>query len=153
MSHRCQLVACLLTLLTVGVLCGDDVIPEEDCKLLDIPKCQIHVVDRALLATERDGVVSVVRVRVGDAVDKGAPLVELRSEIAEARLQLADERTKSDINERYSMKVREVAEQEYRTALELHAKQALNDQILRQRKLEAERSALSVEQAQFDAKL
>lgn len=130
-----------------------DPVPEEDCRLLEIPKCQIHVIDRALLATERDGVVDLIGVKVGDVVQLGQPVARLRCDIAEALLKVAEERTRSDINERYAQKVLEVARQEYETHLDLHAKKAVNDQVLRQRKLEFERSELSLEQSQFEFKL
>lgn len=130
-----------------------DPVPEEDCRLLDLLKCQIHVIDRALVATERDGVVDRVDVKVGDRVQQGQPLARLRSDIAEALLHLAEERTRSDINERYARKVLEVARQDYETYLDLHSKGSTTEQVLRQKKLEFERSELSVEQAQFEFRI
>lgn len=139
-----------LAAVAMAVRADDATVDDEECRLLDIPKCHIHVVDRALLAAERDGVLEEVSVKVGDVVTEGAALVRLRDAIAQAHFKHAQERAGSDVNVRYATEVMETAEEEFETAEGLRAKQGIADVQYRQRRLEFERSKLSREQAVFD---
>ena len=141
---------CLLVFVAVAAADDRSTADEEECRLLDIPKCHIHVVDRALLAAERDGILQEVSVRVGDIVEDGASLVRLRDEIAQARHKHAVEQAGSDVNVRYAEEVMEAAEEAFREGENLKAGNAINDATFRQRRLEFERSKLSKEQAEFD---
>ena len=149
---RFALVTLTLVLLPTSVPAADPS-PSDDCRLLDIPKCQIHIVDRALLAAERDGIVREVLVRVGDRVEKGAPVVHLKDEIAAAHFDYARTRASSDINVRYAEEILRNAKEEYDTALRLQADRAITEQLFRQRRVEFERGRLSLEQSQFDFRL
>lgn len=148
---RFALVILAVVLAPAGVRAADP--PSDDCRLLDIPKCQIHIVDRALLAAERDGIVREVLVRVGDRVEKGAPVVHLKDEIAAAHYDYARTRASSDINVRYSEELLKNAKEEYDTALRLQGERAITEQLFRQRRVEYERGRLSLEQSQFDFRL
>ncbi|MCA9055277.1 MAG: hypothetical protein KDA75_15660, partial [Planctomycetaceae bacterium] len=102
-----------LAAVAMAVRADDATVDDEECRLLDIPKCHIHVVDRALLAAERDGVLEEVSVKVGDVVTEGAALVRLRDAIAQAHFKHAQERAGSDVNVRYATEVMETAEEEF----------------------------------------
>lgn len=150
----CLPAVCAFVLCLPAVYAADDPpSADEECRLLDIPKCHIHVVDRALLAAERDGILQTINVQVGDVVAKDAPLVKLRDEIATAHFDRAQARAESDVNVRYAQEVMETAKEEFDTAEGLRAQKAINDQQYRQRRLEYDRSVLSEEQAVFDHKL
>lgn len=125
----------------------------DDCRLLNIPKCHIHVIDRAMLAAERDGILQSINVQVGDVVEQGALLVKLRDDIAVANHDRARAKSESDVNVRYAAEVMETAKEEYDTAESLRAQKAIADQLYRQRRLEYDRSVLSKEQADFDHKM
>lgn len=140
---------CLAAAVT-AVYADDAILDDEECRLLDIPKCHIHVVDRALLAAERDGVLQEVSVQVGDVVNDGTPLVRLRDAIAQAHHKHAVEKAGSDVNVRYAEEVMLTAEAEYQQVKSLEAGNAVSDREVRQRRLEFERSKLSKEQAEFE---
>jgi RND family efflux transporter MFP subunit len=142
-----------LAMLAIGVCRADDSSADPDCRLVDIPKCQIHVVERAQLAAERDGILELLPIKVGDYVEKGALLVELRDEIAETSLALFEARAGNDVNVRYSEAVLKAAQLEYETAMDLKRQKALTEQLFRQRELELERGERSLEQSQFEFEL
>ncbi len=118
-----------------------------------IDKCQIKVVDRALLAAERDGVVAEVSVQEGDVVPADHLLLRLRDDAARTRLELARTRAENDINVRYSRKVADTAKANLDAGLDLEKQNAISTFQLRQRKLEYERGVLSIEQSAFELKL
>lgn len=120
---------------------------------LILEKCQIRVVDRALLAAERDGVVAEVAVQDGDIVPPGHLLLRLRDDAARTRLELARTRAENDINVRYSQKVADAAKANLDAGLDLEQQNAISTFQLRQRKLEYERGVLAIEQSAFELKL
>lgn len=143
----------VLAMLAAGIGRADDPASDPDCRLVDILKCQIHVIDRAQLAAERDGIVELLPVKVGDFVEKGALLVELRDDVAETSLDLSKARASNDVNVRYAQAVLKAAQLEYETALDLKRQNALTEQLFRQRELELERGQRSLEQSQFEFEL
>ena len=118
-----------------------------------IEKCQIKVVDRALLAAERDGVVAEVSVQDGDVVPADYLLLRLRDDAARTRLELARTRAANDINVRYSQKLADTAKANLDAGLDLEKQNAISTFQLRQRKLEYERGVLAIEQSAFELKL
>lgn len=130
---------------------ADVALPATGTLLID--KCQIKVVDRALLAAERDGVVAEVAVQDGDVVPADHLLLRLRDDAARTRLELARTRAENDINVRYSRKVADTAKANLDAGLDLEKQNAISTFQLRQRKLEYERGVLSIEQSAFELKL
>jgi len=124
-----------------------------DTGTLTIGQCLIKVVDRALLAAERDGVVAEIAVREGDTVPSEQLLLKLRDDAARTRLELARARAANDVNVRYSRKLVDSAKASYDAGVELDQQHAINSFQLRQRKLEFERGILALEQSAFDLKL
>jgi membrane fusion protein (multidrug efflux system) len=120
---------------------------------LSIEKCQIKVVDRSLLAAERDGIVAETPVREGDIVAADQLLLTLRDDAARTQLELARARAANDVEVRFSRKVADAAGANYEAGLQLEKQSAINAFQLRQRKLEYERGQLSVEQATFQLDL
>lgn len=118
-----------------------------------IQKCQVHVVDRALLAAERDGVVAETLVEDGDTAVAGQCLLRLRDDAARTRLELALARAGNDVSVRYSEKLADAAKANYDAGLDLEQQNAISTFQLRQRKLEYERGVLAIEQAKFELKL
>lgn len=129
---------------------GDDLPSIAVVREVKLPKCQIRIVDRTLLAAEREGVIADIAVRVGDKVEKGMLLAELKHEIASAGADLAEARAASDVNVRFSAEVLKTAKEEYELALDLQSQGAITEQQFRQRRMEFERSRLSLEQAEFE---
>ncbi|MEZ6058230.1 MAG: efflux RND transporter periplasmic adaptor subunit [Planctomycetaceae bacterium] len=150
--RRTSLVMMLLLTLTLASshLPGDDSPSTAVLREIVLPKCQIKVVDRTMVAAERDGVIDDLPVRVGDKVTRGTLLVELRHEIATAVTTLAEARAGNDVNVRFADEVLKTAKEEYETALSLQSQGAITEQNVRQRRMEYERSRLSLEQAQFE---
>lgn len=139
---------------------GDDARPSappaqgtDNLTRIDIPMCHIHVVDRALVAAERDGVLDRMVVRVGDKVEKGAELAHLRDHIAKAHLNLSRVKASSDVNVRYAQAVLDTAKQDYEQALQLRQDRAVTDTEFRRKKFEFERGGLTVEQSEFEFRL
>jgi RND family efflux transporter MFP subunit len=120
---------------------------------LIVEKCQIKVVDRALLAAERDGIVAETPVHEGDVVAAEQLLLKLRDDTARTQLELARARAANDVDVRFSQKVADTARANYEAGLELEKQNAINSFQLRQRKLEYERGLLAIEQATFQLDL
>jgi RND family efflux transporter MFP subunit len=132
---------------------GDDRTTDPDCRLVDIPKCQIHIVDRALIAAERDGILDSIPVKVGQVVEKGAELAHLRDAIARTSLDLARAKASSDVNVRYAREVLLTSKEEYDQSLKLVQSGATTSTEARRKKLDYERGTLSLEQSEFEFKL
>jgi len=124
-----------------------------DTGTLVVEKCQIKVVDRALLAAERDGVVAETPVHEGDVVATEQLLLKLRDDTARTQLELARARAANDVDVRFSQKVADTARANYEAGLDLEKQNAINSFQLRQRKLEYERGLLAIEQATFQLNL
>lgn len=126
---------------------------EIECRLIDVPKCQIHVVDRALITSEREGIIKEITVRVGDDVKAGAPLVHLNDSIAAANFELSKAKASSDVNIRYAKTVLETARAEFEQSENLRKQNALSDTDYRRRKLDYDRGGMSVEQSEFEFRI
>jgi RND family efflux transporter MFP subunit len=152
---RAVVLALLLLLATAASVVAGSSAGEDpaDRGPLTVEKCLIKVVDRALLAAERDGIVDEVPVREGDIVAADQLMLCLRDEAARMRFELARARAANDVNVRYSRKVADAAMAGYDAGLELEQQKAISTIQLRQRRLEYERGQLSVEQSVFDLKL
>jgi len=147
---RALVLALLLLIATAASIAAGE---PADRSPLTVEKCLIKVVDRALLAAERDGIVDEIPVREGDTVTADQLLLCLRDEAAQMRFELARSRAANDVNVRYSRKVADAALAGYDVGLELEKQKAISTLQLRQRRLEYERGQLSVEQSLFDLKL
>ena len=148
-----RLVLCGVVALATLTARGDDQPSIAVLREVTLAKCQIKIVDRTLVAAERDGVISDLTVRVGDRVKKDQLLMELKHEIATASAALAEARAASDVNVRFSAEVLKTAKEEYESSLDLKRQDAISDQQFRQRRMEYERSRLSLEQSEFEQTL
>lgn len=153
-SRRTVLRALVLALLLLIATAASVVAGEPDDRTpLTVEKCLIKVVDRAQLASDRDGIVDEISVHEGDTVAADQLLLCLRDEAARMRYEVARARATNDVNVRYSRKVADAAMAGYDAGLELEQQKAISTIQLRQRRLEFERGQLSVEQSIFDLKL
>lgn len=148
---RPLLLAAVAACASAGETPADGEAPETGTLIVE--KCQIKVVDRALLAAERDGIVAETPVQEGDVVAADQLLLKLRDETARTQLELARARAANDVDVRFSRKVADTAGANYEAGLELEKQNAINAFQLRQRKLEHERGLLSIEQSTFQLNL
>jgi multidrug efflux pump subunit AcrA (membrane-fusion protein) len=115
-----------------------------------VEECQIRVVNRALLAAEREGVVDRNVVRVGETVEEGAELLLLRSEVPRATLELAEFQAGNDANLRLALALRDSLQSDYESVRELDEQNAISSRELRLRKREYDRAVLTVEQREYE---
>lgn len=120
---------------------------------ITVEDCQVRVVNRVLLAAERDGVVDRIVVRTGDTVQEGAELLLLRSEVPRAMLELAEFQAHNDVNLRLARVLRESLKGDYEEVLELEMQNAISSREVRFRKREYDRAVLTVEQREDELRL
>lgn len=135
-----------------GAACAEDD-PARSTSTVSLEKCQVRVVDRTLLAAERNGVIETIAVREGGQVAADQELVRLRDDVARTRLDVVTARASNDVEVRFSRVLSETARANYEAGLDLEKKNALSTFLLRQRKLEYERGVLSIEQAEVNQRL
>ncbi len=141
------------TAVCFAALAGAQETASRPTSTISIEKCQVHVIDRSLLAAERHGVIDIISVREGAVVKADTELVRLRDDIARARLDVVSARAANDIEVRYSRVLSDTAKANYDAGLDLEKKNAISTFQLRQRRLEFERGALSIEQAEVNQRL
>jgi RND family efflux transporter MFP subunit len=105
--------------------------------------------NESLLATDRPGVVGVIKPTEGDYVEKGDLLVELRSEEAQAQLAVARQEAATDVNERFARAQLRVSQAELDKALSANRKypNAVSQVELDRLEFTRDRADLQIEQA------
>lgn len=117
-----------------------------------VPKCRIMLIDEAVLAAERPGVLAFVEPQEGDHVQANQEVVGLKDEVAQATYRTAKKRAENNVHVRYAEKASDLADTEYERAKEANVRVAgtVPDIELQQLRLAAERAALAIEQAQHE---
>jgi RND family efflux transporter MFP subunit len=103
----------------------------------------------SLLATDRPGVIGLVKPTEGDHVEKGDLLVELRAEEAKAQLAVARQEASTDVNERFARAQLDVSQAELDKALSANRKypNAVSQVELDRLEFTRDRADLQIEQA------
>lgn len=125
---------------------------ESDAKPIHLTRCHIKLIDTAVLASDRPGIIAYVEPEEGDPVHAGQQVAGLRDEVAQAELAVAELEAKNDVEIRYAKKATEVAKAEHEVALEANRRvpKAVPEVEVNRLKLAAERSELQIERAEMD---
>ena len=126
---------------------------------LEFSDAQTSLIQNAMIAAPMDGVVASVEVVEGAMVAQDAPLIRLRSDLAERELQAAKAawdaatlESDNDVNLRYAQRtyeVRKVEQEQSELANQTYAG-AVSEMELREVKLKADQASLAIEQARHD---
>lgn len=114
--------------------------------------CAIAIIDSALLAADRPGILDHLELEDGDEVQANQKVAGLKDGIARSALATATEKARNDVQERYADKATQFANKELEIAKDANAKLPGTVPLLEVQKLilAAERGTLQVEQAQAE---
>ena len=114
--------------------------------------CSITLIDEAVLATERPGIIAWCELEEGDPVFTGTRVASLKDGIAVAAKASAEHKAANDINERYQQYAWKLAQKELEIAEEANRKLIGTVPRLEIEKLilAAQRGQLAYEQALFE---
>lgn len=146
-QFACINICCLLLLCSAA-----SAAEPQDAAPIVIEQCRIKFLDQVTLAADRAGIIDTVTPREGSKVESGAVVAKLRDEIARAAYDAARQNAANDVAVRFAKKSSEVADAEYRKALETNriASRAVTEVELLRLKLTAEKSKLEIEQAEHE---
>jgi multidrug efflux pump subunit AcrA (membrane-fusion protein) len=126
---------------------------------VEVPSVLIKLIEHIEVPARQSGALEQVNVREGDMVEAGTLLAKIEDadvqfDMRRAQLELsaARKQAENDVKVRFARKSLEVAEAEQRRALDSQKRlsQSVSQSELDQLRLIAQRSALEVEQAQFE---
>lgn len=119
---------------------------EESIVLRD---CRVTLLQSAVLACGRSGIIDRIDVQEGDLVPNGLVIAQIRDDLASAEVATASVKAENDVDLRYAVKLSELAQLEYSRALALNNEipGAQSDLAVRNLKIAAERALLQIEQA------
>jgi multidrug efflux pump subunit AcrA (membrane-fusion protein) len=89
---------------------------------ITLPKSRVYLIKTVTLASDIPGIIKAVNAKEGDEVEANLNIVQLNDDSAKARLKIAEEKAKNDIDIKYSEIAAEVAENEYKIALQVNEK-------------------------------
>jgi multidrug efflux pump subunit AcrA (membrane-fusion protein) len=114
--------------------------------------CSITLIDQAVLASERPGIIAWCELEEGDPVFTGTRVASLKDGVAVAARASAEHKASNDINERYQHLAWKLAQKELEIAEEANRKLPGTVPRLEIEKLilAAQRGQLAYEQAQFE---
>jgi len=124
-------------------------------RTIEIPRCRIKLIDTAILASDRAGILDFVEPEEGHTVRPKRIIAALKSDIAEAALASAEIQASNDIEVRYAKKACELAKVELDKAIEANTKVpgAVTDVEIRRLRLAYDKSVLQIEQAAYQLKM
>jgi RND family efflux transporter MFP subunit len=111
--------------------------------------CNVKLLDEAVLAFERPGILGAIEVQEGDLVKSGQFLAKLQDDVAKAALAVAEETAASDIDIRYADAAAKIAEKEVERMVAANRKipGTVPDLEVDRTRLTAVKTALEVEKA------
>ena len=115
--------------------------------------CRVKLLKHVSLGFDRVGTIKLLDLREGDMIKSGKLIAQLDESVARAALASATEKAQNKIHERYAIKSLDVAANELEQAEEANRRAKMDvvpDIEVRRLKLARERSALQIEQAQYD---
>jgi membrane fusion protein, multidrug efflux system len=124
--------------------------------------CLVELIDQAQVPAQEAGVVVAVKVKDGQAVTKGEPLVQMDDAIAiaernksQGELDAARTKADSDIDIRYAQKAQGVAYFTWRKYVEANQKTAgaIAETEVKRAELDEQRAALQIDQSKIERKV
>lgn len=114
--------------------------------------CSVALIDVALLATDRPGILDYMEITEGDDVKANQKVAGLKDDIARAALKTATEKANNNVQTRYAEKATQFAEVELKIAEDANRRLPGSVPKLEIEKLTlgVERGRLQTEQAQFE---
>jgi multidrug resistance efflux pump len=143
-----------------GFLAGATVTQDsntQDSKVVIVENAGVYYEKKVDISAPASGLISEVAVEEGQAISKDEVIVQLDQRITKAELEVAkqeaeaaEKQAKDESNILYANKVSEVASAEYENFVDLLRKNATSPSELRRKKLEAEKSKLSIRVAELE---
>ena len=138
-------------LLSAG-LCGGQESPTLSSAadpVIVLQDCRVSLLQSAVLASTRSGIIDRIDVLDGDLVPAGLLIAQIRDDLASAEVATAALKAKNDVDLRYTIKLSELAQLEYSKALALNKEipGAQSELSVKNLKIAAERALLQIELA------
>lgn len=124
-----------------------------------IANCRISLIDQAVLACDRPGILKTIECKEGMEVVSKQVVAVIADDVARATLAVAEMKAKNDVDVRFSEKASELAAIEYRKSFEANAKGRevglVPVAVTEVNKLElaAQKAVLAIEQAKRELEL
>lgn len=118
-------------------------------KIIVVQDCRVSLLQSAVLASTRSGIIDRIDVLDGDLVPAGLQVAQIRDDLASAEVATAELKAKNDVDLRYTIKLSELAQLEYSRALALNKEipGAQSELAVKNLKIAAERALLQIELA------
>ena len=118
-------------------------------ELIVVQDCRVTLLQSAVLASTRSGIIDRIDVLDGDFVTAGLQVAQIRDSLARAEVATASLKVENDVDLRYTVKLSELAQLEYSKALALNKEipGAQSELAVKNLKIAAERALLQIEQA------
>ena len=118
-------------------------------EIIVLEDCRVTLLQSAVLASTRSGIIDRIDVLDGDLVPAGLQIAQIRDDLASAEVATADLKARNDVDLRYAIKLSELAQLEYSRALALNKEipGAQSELSIRNLKIAAERALLQIELA------
>lgn len=152
-SNRCPCIgiaACLFFLAICSAVGQDrDSGRTAAARIITVSDCRVTLLQSAVLASTRSGVIKHIDVQDGDLVPAGLIVAQIRDDLASAEAATTALKAENDVDLRYAVKLSELAQLEYSRALALNKEipGAQSELTVRNLKVAAERALLQIEQA------
>jgi RND family efflux transporter MFP subunit len=132
-----------------------DPVPSTPDAPIVLPDCHIKALKTARLATDRPGVIALVAPKEGDTVSKDQEIVRLMDEVPQANWEVAKLIADDRIEVEYATKLNRVDVLEYAKSVEANNKApgTISEIELQRLKLNADKSALSIDKAKHEIKV
>ena len=133
-------------------VCGGQESPKNGTaadEIIVLQDCRVTLLQSAVLASTRSGIIDRIDVLDGDLVPAGLQIAQIRDELASAEVATADLKARNDVDLRYAIKLSELAQLEYSRALALNKEipGAQSELAVKNLKIAAERALLQIELA------
>ena len=118
-------------------------------EIIVVQDCRVTLLQSAVLASTRSGIIDRIAVLDGDLVTEGLQVAQIRDRLARAEVATASLKVENDVDLRYTVKLSELAQLEYSKALALNKEipGAQSELAVKNLKIAAERALLQIEQA------
>jgi RND family efflux transporter MFP subunit len=146
--------AALLVALAGGTLSAADA-PSSAKEPIEVTPCRIMLIQEAVLACDKAGIIAAVEVREGAVVKTGARLVQLRDDAPNAALAVARKESENLSKVVFSEKAEKVAVKEHEMGLKANERQpgSISELELEKQKLAIEKAAAEVALSKFEIEL
>lgn len=150
---QCQIVrfAICVCFLSAGICCGQESRTRNSAanEIIVVQDCRVTLLQSAVLASTRSGIIDRIAVLDGDFVTAGLQVAQIRDSLARAEVATVSLKVENDVDLRYTVKLSELAQLEYSKALALNKEipGAQSELAVKNLKIAAERALLQIEQA------